>query len=75
MNGEVFKKSLYGTNGDVTLVNGVFLVPFSKADTYKFKQDAPFYMDTRITLDNSVDNPETEIVPLVMNATLFRSDD
>jgi hypothetical protein len=60
-------------SGDVSLTNGVFYVPFSLSDTYLFKPDALFYMDTRITLAGNIgqDNPETPIVALRMNPTLF----
>lgn len=78
MNGMVYKKSVYDpsdSSSDVTLVDNSFLIPFSKEDSYLFKQNAPFYMDTRISLTDSDDNPETEIVEIFMNPTLFRSDD
>ena len=47
------------------------LVPWSREDTYLFQENAAFFMDTRITLTESSDNPETPIVPLRMNPTLF----
>lgn len=39
-------------------------------DTYQFKPEI-IEMDTRITLKNSEYQPETEIVRVVMNKTLF----
>lgn len=42
-------------------------------DTYIFVPDGePVYMDTRITLNNSTENPETEIVKIQMLPTLFK---
>ena len=46
-------------------------VPFSEEDTYKFKSGKPFYMDTKIYIEGSGDNPPTNVVPLTMNDTLF----
>lgn len=42
-------------------------------DTYIFMPEGePIYMDTRITLNNSTENPETEIVKIQMLPTLFK---
>lgn len=42
-------------------------------DTYIFMPEGePVYMDTRITLNNSTENPETEIVKIQMLPTLFK---
>lgn len=46
-------------------------VLFSEEDTYKFKSGKPFYMDTRIYVQDSYENPATAIVELMMNDTLF----
>ena len=56
---------------DVELVDGLFLVPWTREETYLFRRDDTFYMDTRVNMTNSGDNPQTEVVPLQMNATLF----
>ena len=56
---------------DVELVDGLFLVPWTREETYLFRRDDTFYMDTRVYMTNSDDNPQTEVVPLRMNATLF----
>lgn len=43
-------------------------------DTYKFKPEEYIYMDTRITLKDSEQNPETEIVKIKMLPTLFKEE-
>ena len=47
----------------------ILLVPFTKEETYNFERT--FYMDTRITLKKSKNQPETPIIELEMNDTLF----
>lgn len=47
------------------------LVSFSRADSYLFKQNATFYLDTRIHYTDSDTNPFTKIVNLQMRDTLF----
>ncbi len=79
LDGEVVKSAIYTSPnnpvpGDVLLEDGVFLVPFTREDTYLFKQGATFFMDTRIVPFGSVatsDNPPTPIVTLRMDPTLF----
>lgn len=51
----------------------VILVPWDKDETYNFKHE--FFMDTRITLANSGENPETKMMLLKMEPTLFDRDD
>lgn len=57
--------------GDVVLdeTRQAFLVPWTTEETYQFT--GQFYMDTRITYKDTTDNPETPIISLVMNPTLF----
>lgn len=43
----------------------IILIPWTRAETYKF-------MDTRITLRDSTDQPQTEILALKMSPTLFQ---
>lgn len=45
---------------------------FMQSDTWQFKTDVPCYLDTRITLTDSIYQPETELVKLRMNKTLFK---
>lgn len=47
------------------------LVSFAREDTYKFKENATFYMDTRIHYTDSNTNPYTKIVSMQMSETLF----
>lgn len=44
-------------------------------DTYKFNPEEIIYLDTRLTLKNSTENPETEIVKIKMLPTLFKEDE
>ena len=72
----ILKTSLFGgSGGDVTENDGVFYVPWTVDETYAFRADAPFYMDTRITLTESPYQPPTNIVKLTMNSTLFKQED
>lgn len=77
-NGDTLKSALWSRDGESRDASqdgtsNTILVNFSMADTYLFKQNAVFYMDTRIHYTDSVDNPFTRIVPLTMNKTLFKS--
>jgi len=62
-----------GTGDCITKPNttDTVLVPWSESDTYLFAENRDFYMDTKVTLTGSTDNPETNIVKLTMNPTLF----
>lgn len=70
--GAAQKTALYP--GDVRRKNDVedvVLIPWSRAETYQFPAGQAFYMDTRITLKDTTDQPETNIVMLAMEPTLF----
>lgn len=56
--------------GEVTFVDGVYLVPMTVRETALFEGGKQFYMDTRIT-DQTGKVPETPIVGLFMSKTLF----
>ena len=49
--------------------------PWTREETYKFLGGETLYMDTRITLRDSTDQPQTEILALKMNPTLFQEVD
>lgn len=51
------------------------LIPWTQEETYKFEPNRMLYMDTRITLKNSSDQPQTEIIPIKMSPTLFQEVD
>lgn len=71
------KKTAYwsrdgNSRGCVKLPNEAkFLVEFSREDTYRFYQNEVFFLDVRIHLDGTLDNPQTNIVPIHMSETLF----
>lgn len=71
------KSSLYKSDGtgDAQLLAGstnIVLVPWSQTETYRFSFNCEFFMDTRIKVIDSSDNPVTPIVKLFMNDTLFK---
>lgn len=71
-NSSIRKTSLYDRSGEgVIYEDGIFYVPWTPEETYSFKAQCPFYMDTRITLASSPYQPQTNIVQLIMDATLF----
>lgn len=71
----VIKSSTYMADGtgDAQKRDGenVIEIPFSREDTLKFEANEPFYMDPRIRLFDSPVEPETSIIKLRMNPTLF----
>ena len=73
-------KKVYTSSGssEVTLGdnNDLYIVPFTAEDTLKFEPGQILYMDTRIKMidtdnGNKAIYPETGVVPLTMNGTLF----
>lgn len=48
---------------------------WSIKDTYRFNPEEIIYLDTRLILKNSTENPETEIIKIKMLPTLFREDE
>ena len=73
-------KKVYTSSGssEVTLGDndGLYMVPFTAEDTLKFEPGQTLYMDTRIKMidtdnGNKAIYPETGVVPLTMNGTLF----
>ena len=68
-----FKTAYYAADGsgDVILSENVFYIPWTRAETYTVPSGSTFYMDTRIHLADTDDNPPTNIVELTMNPTLF----
>ena len=70
--GEPPLKTAEYPNKDASLiVDNLIGVVWTAADTEKFKAGKSFYADTRITLKDSGYQPETPIIKLVMNPTLF----
>lgn len=60
-----------GTAFEVT--DNLVGIVWTPEETALFKAGKPFYADTRITLSGSSYQPETFIVKLMMNPTLFES--
>lgn len=74
-NADVIKSSVWKSDGtgDCTRVENTntIVVPFSRDETYAFKPDEIFYMDTRMSRSDSLDNLLTEVIEITMSATLF----
>lgn len=51
------------------------LVHGTEAETWLVPGDGTFYLDTRITLRDSTDQPQAEILALKMSPTLFQEVD
>lgn len=54
------------------LGGNVLGVVWTPEESLLFTPDRTFYIDSRITLKGSQYQPETKIVPVAMNPTLFR---
>ena len=65
------KTATYPNKGASLVTDGVIGVEWTPAETAKFEAGKPFYADTRITLNDSAYQPETPILKLTMNPTLF----
>lgn len=65
------KTTIYPSEDVVYVTEQVVGVVWRKEETALFEAGKPFYADTRITLKDSEYQPETPIVKLKMNPTLF----
>ena len=65
------KTAVYPDNAIRKTGENIVLVPWTQAETYLFQAGKSFYLDTRITLNDTDNQPETNIVELAMNPTLF----
>ena len=65
------KTATYPNGNAVLVVNNMIGVEWTPEETALFKAGKPFYADTRITLKDSTYQPETPILKLTMNPTLF----
>jgi len=72
---EPYLLKTYPTDVTYDAARDRYLIPWTEEETAKFLEDHEFYMDTRITLEGNNAVPETNIVKLVMNGTLFEEDD
>jgi hypothetical protein len=65
------KTAVFPSETVIHITENVVGVVFTKEETALFQPNRPFYADTRITLKNSEYQPETPVVKLKMNPTLF----
>lgn len=65
------KTAIYPNSGAVQVAENLVGVEWAAQETSLFEAGKPFYADTRITLSDSPYQPETLIVKLKMNPTLF----
>jgi hypothetical protein len=65
------KVATYPSTNAMLVLDNMIGVVWTEEDTALFEAGKPFYADTRITLSDSEYQPETPIVKLKMNPTLF----
>lgn len=65
------KRAEYPGDDTVNLGNNMIGVIFTPEDTLLFEGGKSFYADTRITMHDSEYQPQTPIVKLLMEPTLF----
>lgn len=65
------KTATYPSATAKLVLDGMIGIVWTQEETALFKAGKPFYADTRITLKDSEYQPETPIVKLKMNPTLF----
>lgn len=75
LNSDIVKVNTYPYDCTRQENTNVILIPWTRDETFRFVSGRLLYMDTRITLRNSDNQPETEILPIKMNPTLFREGD
>lgn len=75
LNSDIVKVNTYPDDCTRQENTNVILIPWTRDETFRFASGRLLYMDTRITLRNSDNQPETEILPIKMNPTLFREGD
>ena len=69
--GTPLKIAQYPSDGTQLVGGNVIGIEWTKEETELFEAGKTFYADTRITLKDSEFQPETPIVKLKMNPTLF----
>lgn len=66
------KSAVYTPSGAIARDGDTIYIPWTAEETYAFKRSAGYYMDTRITLVSSSDNPNTGApIFLQFTTTLF----
>lgn len=65
------KTVTYPSNNAIIVLDNMIGVVWTPEETALFAAGKPFYADTRITLIESDYQPETPIIKLKMNPTLF----
>lgn len=65
------KTAVFPSETAVVLSEDTLGIVWTQEETALFEPNQKFYADTRITMKNSVYQPETPIIKLKMNATLF----
>ena len=71
ISGTPLKIAQYPSDGTQLVGGNVIGIEWTKQETEMFEAGKTFYADTRITLKDSEFQPETPIVKLKMNPTLF----
>lgn len=78
--GDAVKTSVYKSDGTGdaqrrTDPSDIIDIPWTRAETYRFPSGKDLYMDTRITLADSSENPVTRILSLRMDESLFSEEE
>ena len=68
---EPYVTKTYPTDVTYDAERNRYMVPLSEDETALFLEDHEFFMDTKITLKGNGMVPETNIIRLIMNGTLF----
>lgn len=71
MHSTPLKVATYPGEGTVDLGNNMIGVEWTPEDTLRFEGGKAFFADTRITMHDTIYQPQTPIVRLYMEPTLF----
>lgn len=74
----ILKSALYepgNPESDVVLQDDAFMIRWTMEETYRFAEGQTFFMDTRVWIYGTQDNPTTPIVSLKMDPSLFEEGD
>lgn len=74
---EILKEAIWKADGsgNCEMRSGVMLVPWTIADTFKFKANDFFFADFQIRLTGSLDMPEVATLSLYMSKSLFSEEE
>ena len=71
ISGSPLKIAEYPGNDTILIADSVIGIEWTKKETKLFEANKDFFLDTRITMKDSIHQPDTQIIRLKMNPTLF----